>query len=226
VRPGDLPAVPVGFGVVHGEQPVAYAAGNSRQPAEQDPGGDGYGAYDARPARARRVQVSDCAAAWAAPAGAPDSDARVGSETSPSSHGGLFSLVVLLILIMSLAIRARSRAWVVFRWVGVAAPAQQYVRGIAHRTVARFPDRCGRCRGCGATARTLRHSGSGCGLCGLTGMAVPSPPSRSQVPRRANAVAPVRAFPMARGLVPVTPRATLDPVVGESLEDDYCDLIS
>jgi hypothetical protein len=31
---------------------------------------------------------------------------------------------------------------------------------------------------------------------------------------------------MARGLVPVTPRATLDPVVGESLEDDYCDLIS
>jgi len=43
-------------------------------------------------------------------------------------------------------------------------------------------------------------------------MAVPSPPSRSQAPRRANAVAPVRAFYLARGLLPVTPRATLTPL--------------
>jgi hypothetical protein len=31
---------------------------------------------------------------------------------------------------------------------------------------------------------------------------------------------------MARGLLPVTPRFTVDPVVGGSLEDDFCDLIS
>jgi hypothetical protein len=31
---------------------------------------------------------------------------------------------------------------------------------------------------------------------------------------------------MARGLLPVTPRVTVDPVVGGSLEDDFCDLIS
>src|SRR6266581_3823011 len=155
----------------------------------------------ARPARARTVQVSDDAAAWAAPAEAPDSDARVGWGSSPSSHGGLFSLVVLLILIMSLAIRARSRAWVVFRWVGVAAPAQRYVRGMAHRTAARFPDRCGRGRGCGATARSLRHSEGECGRPGAgllygTRSAAGNPPG----------------YP--------------DPVVGGSLEDDFCDLIS
>src|SRR5690348_18253620 len=179
-----------------------------------------------RPARARRVQVSDDAAAWAAPAGAPDSDVRVGSERSPSSHGGLFSLVVLLILIMSLAIRARSRAWVVFRWVGVAAPAQRYVRGTAHRTVARFPDRCGRCRGCGATARSLRHSGSGCGLCGLTGMAVPSPPSRSQVPRWGECGRPGAGLLYGTRSAAGNPPGYPDPVVSGSLEDDFCDLIS
>jgi hypothetical protein len=37
---------------------------------------------------------------------------------------------------------------------------------------------------------------------------------------------PVRAFDMARGLLSVTPRGTVDPVVGGSLEDDFCDLIS
>jgi len=31
---------------------------------------------------------------------------------------------------------------------------------------------------------------------------------------------------MARSLQPVTSRATVDPVVGGSLEDDVCDLIS
>src|SRR3989442_14476816 len=91
-------------------------------------------------ARARRVQVSDDAAARAAPAGAPDRDARVGSESSPSSHGGLFSLVKLLISIRSLALCARSRAWVVFRWVGVAAPTQRYLRGMPQRMAARVPD--------------------------------------------------------------------------------------
>jgi len=57
-------------------------------------------------------------------------------------------------------------------------------------------------------------------------MAVPSPPSRSQVPRGANAVAPVRAFSMARGLLAGNPPGYPDPVVGGSLEDDYYDLIS
>jgi hypothetical protein len=31
---------------------------------------------------------------------------------------------------------------------------------------------------------------------------------------------------MAHGLLSVTPRVTVDPVVGGSLEDDFCDLIS
>jgi len=51
-------------------------------------------------ARRRRVHVSDDAAPGTAPAGAPDSDVRVGPGFSPSIQGGLFSLVALLILIM------------------------------------------------------------------------------------------------------------------------------
>jgi len=31
---------------------------------------------------------------------------------------------------------------------------------------------------------------------------------------------------MARGLLSVTPGSPLDPVVGGSLEDDFCDLLS
>jgi len=48
----------------------------------------------------RALLVSDDAAAGTAPAGAPDSDVRVGPGNSPSIHGGLFSLVALLVLIM------------------------------------------------------------------------------------------------------------------------------
>ena len=174
--------------------------------------------------RRRRVHVSDDAAAGTAPAGAPGRDVRVGPENSPSSHRGLFSLVELLILIMSLAVRARSRAWLVFRWVGVAAPAQRCVRGIAQRMAVRIPDRWGCRRGCEATVRMLRHSGSGCGRCGLTEMAVPPLPTW---PGLAAGDSPSPGEPsMARGLLPVTPRVTVDPVVGGSLEDDFCDLIS
>ena len=176
MRPGDLPVAPVGFGVVHGEQPVAQAAGDSGQPAEQDPAGEGNGAAPRRPARGGDGSRCRLLPPGTAPAGAPGSDVRVGPENSPSSHRGLFSLVELLILIMSLAVLARSRAWLVFRWVGVAAPAQRRVRGMAQRMAARIPDRCGCRRGCGATVRMLRHSGSGCGRCGLTEMAVPPLP--------------------------------------------------
>src|SRR5207342_1905563 len=119
-------------------------------------------------------------------AGALGRDACAGPENSPSSHRGLFSLVELLILIMSLAVRARSRAWLVFRWVGVAAPAQRCVRGMAQRIAARLPDRCGCRRGCRATVRMLRHSGSGCGRCGL--MEIAGLPSLTWPgPLRANA---------------------------------------
>ena len=210
VRPGDLPAAPVGFGVVDGEQPVPRRRGMaasqlsstwptmSQDGAEAGAGGAGAGGSGG---------------------GHPPMGLGAGGRTavagSASSHGGLFSLVMLLMLITSLALLARSRAWVVFRWVGVAAPAQRCVRGMAQRMAARFPDRCGCCRGCRATARTLRHNGSGCGLCGLTEMAVP-PLTRGQVPRRATPVA--RCGPsMARGLLPVTPGSPLDPVVGGSL---------
>jgi hypothetical protein len=122
--------------------------------------------------RRRPVHVSDDAALGSAPAGSPDSDVRVGPENPPSTNGGLFSL----------AVRARSRAWLVPRWVGVAAPAQRYVRGMAQRVAARIPDQCGCRRGCRATVRMLRHSGSGCGRCGLIEIAG-LPPSRGQVPR-------------------------------------------
>jgi len=37
---------------------------------------------------------------------------------------------------------------------------------------------------------------------------------------------PVRAFSMARGLLAGNPPGYPDPVVGGSLEDDFCDLIS
>src|SRR5436190_15920409 len=86
--------------------------------------------------RRRRVHVSDDAVPGTAPAGAPDSDVRVGPENPPRTNGGLFSLVALLILIMLLAVRARSRAWLAPRWVGVAAPAQRYVRGMTQRVAA------------------------------------------------------------------------------------------
>jgi len=74
--------------------------------------------------------------------------------------------VELLMLITSLALLARSRAWVVFRWVGVAAPAQRCIRGTVQRIAAGIPDRRGCCRGCRAAVRMLRHKGSECGLLG------------------------------------------------------------
>src|SRR5438132_8535947 len=112
-------------------------------------------------------------------------------------------------LITSLALLARSRAWVVFRWVGAATPAQRCVRGIAQRMAAGIPDRCGLCRGCRATARTLRHKGSGCGLCGLIETAVP-PLSRGQVVAWGGLGCPVQALDGTRSL-PVTLRVTARP---------------
>src|SRR5204863_7565280 len=102
----------------------------------------------------------------------PGPDGRVGAADALSPHKGLFVLVKLLVLITSLALFARSRAWVVFRWVGVAAPAQRRVRGMAHRMAVRGPARRAGCRGW-ATARMLRHNGSECGLSGLSEMAAP-----------------------------------------------------
>src|ERR1700734_651153 len=80
----------------------------------------------------------------------------------------------LLMLITLLALLARSRAWVVFRWVGVAAPAQQCVWGITQRVAVRPPERCRVGRGYAAIPHSLRHNGSERGLrglCGLTEMA-------------------------------------------------------
>ena len=213
MRPGDLPVAPVGFGVVHGEQPVAQAAGDRGQPAEQDLAADGHSAAEraararARRNRTRKVQVS----ARGAPEGALGCDIRAGPDGSASSHGGLFLLVRLLVLITSLALLARSRAWVVFRWVGVAAPAQRCVRGMAQRMAARSPDRCGCCRGCRATVRILRHNGSGCGRCGLMEMAVPPLPHVARS-RGATSLSPVRALSMARGLLSVTPGSPSTPL--------------
>src|SRR5690242_21907129 len=109
------------------------------------------------------------AASWP---GAPGPDGGVGAAGS-ASHQGLSVLVKLLVLITSLALFAPSRAWVVFRWVGVAAPAQRRVRGMAHRVAVCGPARRDGCRG-RATARMLRHNGSGCGFSGLSEMAAPS----------------------------------------------------
>src|SRR5260370_2792796 len=76
-------------------------------------------------------------------------------------------------LITSLALLARSRAWVVFRRVGVAAPARRRVRAIAQWVTGGIPDRFRVGRGCRATARALTHLGSESGLRGLRDMAVP-----------------------------------------------------
>ena len=105
---------------------------------------------------------------------------------------GLSLLVQLLMLITSLALLARSRAWVVFRWVGVAAPAQRRVRGIAQRITAGIPDRFRVGRGCRATARALAHLGSESGLRGLIDMAVPSPPRVPEPPAEPSSTRPAR----------------------------------
>src|SRR6266446_3684301 len=103
-----------------------------------------------------------------------------------------------------------------FCWVGVAAPAQRCAWGIAQRMAARIPDRCGCCRGCSDTVRMLRHNGSGCGLCGFIETAVPPLPHVARSPLGRLPV--TRCGPsMARGLLPVTPRVTVDPVVGGRL---------
>src|SRR5690242_18575883 len=115
---------------------------------------------------------SPVSSGWSRPAAArPARPAgRVGSAGVPGRHMGLVMLVELLTLITSLALIARSRAWVVFRWVGVAAPAQRRVWGMAHRMAGRGPARRDDDRG-GATARMLRHNGSACGFSGLSEMA-------------------------------------------------------
>src|ERR1700722_2888497 len=79
-------------------------------------------------------------------------------------------------LITSLALLARSRAWVVFRRVGVAAPARRRVRVIAQWVTGEIPDRFGADRGCRATACAHAHRGSERGFRGLRDMAGPSPP--------------------------------------------------
>src|SRR6516162_4009509 len=96
-------------------------------------------------------------------------------------------------LITSLALLARSRAWVVFRRVGVAAPARRRVRGIPQWITAGSPDRFRVGRGCPATARAVAHLGSESGLRELRDMAVPPllarrgriVPGRVHSPRRA-----------------------------------------
>src|ERR1700733_4744061 len=79
-------------------------------------------------------------------------------------------------LITALALLARSRAWVVFRRVGVAAPARRRFRVIAQWVTGRIPDRFRVGRGCRATARAHAHRGNEHGFRGLRDMAVPSPP--------------------------------------------------
>src|SRR5580658_7920512 len=85
--------------------------------------------------------------------------------------------------ITSIAPAARSRAWVLFRWIGATAPAQRRFRAIAQWVTAGIPDRFRAGRGCRATAGALAHLGSERGVRGLRDMAAPSPP-RVPEPRR------------------------------------------
>jgi hypothetical protein len=95
-------------------------------------------------------------------------------------------------LITSLALVARSRAWVVFRRVGVAAPARRRFWCIAQRITGGIPDRFRVGRGCRAAARAFVHLGSERGLRGLRDMAVP-PLSRTGAARAgASSLAPAR----------------------------------
>ena len=129
-------------------------------------------------------------------------------------------------LITLLALLARSRAWVVFRRVGVAAPARRRFRAIAQWGTAEFPDRFRVGRGCRAAARALAHLGSERGLRGLRVMAMPSPrrvpgrPSAGRVPSPGAPPLSWHAIFLGNHLV------TVDPVVGGSLEDASCCLIS
>jgi hypothetical protein len=106
----------------------------------------------------------------------------------------------------------------VFRWVGVAAPAQRCFQGLCLGWPA---TQCGADGGPGigrfilpgrAGERALVHSGSG-----RSERAVMAwPPFQS----------PARAKPEANDLGSVTIGSPLDPVVGGSLEDAFCGLIS
>src|SRR5580693_136267 len=108
-------------------------------------------------------------------------------------------------LITSLALLARSRAWMVFRRAGVAAPARRRSWAIAQWVTGGIPDRFRVGRGCRATARAHAHRGSERGFRGLADMAVPSPP-RVPGPRlRAEFPRPARSPPeLARDLSSVT----------------------
>src|ERR1700728_3480650 len=116
----------------------------------------------------------------------------------------------LLMLITSLALLARSRAWVVFRWVGVAAPAQRCVWGITQRVAVVSPDPRRVGRGCPAMAHSPRHNGSDRGLRGLRGLsemeALPSITWPSDA--RANLVVPLDG---TRSLSRQLPRVTARP---------------
>src|SRR5580658_2483637 len=121
-------------------------------------------------------------------------------------------------LITSLALLARSRAWVVFRWVGVAAPAQRRFWGIAQRVTGGSPDRFRVGRRCRATVRAHAHLGSEHGLRWLREMAVPSPPRAPGSHLKggfSRPGAPLSWHAIFFGNL----RVTVDPVVGGSLED-------
>ena len=126
----------------------------------------------------------------------------------------------------SLALLARSRARVVFRRVGVAAPALRRFRAIAQWLVAESPDRFRVGPRGPAGARALAHLGSERGLRGLEVMAVPSPrrvlgpPSAERVPSPGAPPLSWHAIFLGNHLV------TVDPVVGGSLEDASCYLLS
>src|ERR1700724_2458142 len=98
-------------------------------------------------------------------------------------------------LITSLALLARSRAWVVFRRVGVAAPARRRVRVIAQWVTGGIPDRFGAGRGCRATACAHAHRGSERGFRGLRDMA--GPPLLASRGRTCEPDSPACAFPLS-----------------------------
>ena len=121
-------------------------------------------------------------------------------------------------LITSLALLARRRAWVVFRRVGVAAPARRRFRGIAQWMTGGAPDRFRVGRGCRAAARALTHLGSERDLRGLGEITVPPLLAGRGCACRAGSVAPARPLGW-HAIFFGNLRATVDPVVGGSLED-------
>jgi hypothetical protein len=211
VRPGGLPAAPAGFGVVHGEQPVARAAEDRGQPAERDgeEGRDaGRSAAGRPPARCGPCRRPGGRHGRPRLDGPPREFAVAGDVASVDHIASPSSSV------QSLGGASLGRCC----GTGPAAcPGDGAADGRAEPGslpfLPRMPSRGSHAPAERKRMRSLRAD--------RHGSASPHV-ARS---RGATPLSPVRTLSMARGLLPVT-LGHRRPRFGGSVKDDFCDLFS